>query len=84
MNCYGLSPLKTFTYNDVSIESKGGVELKFPCAKINSIGLSFLYNFLGIRTVRSILHTFLDISSHNLHISLNQEIWIFFQCQYKH
>ena len=25
-------------------------KLKFPCAKINSIGLGFLYNFLGIRT----------------------------------
>ena len=53
-------------------------KLKFTCAKISSIGLSFLYNFLGIRTVRSILLTFLDISSHNLHFSLNQEIWIFF------
>ena len=54
-------------------------KLKFPCTKINSIGLGFLYNFLGIRTVGSIVYTFLDISSHNLHISLNQEIWIFFQ-----
>ena len=46
-------------------------KLKFPCAKINNIGLSFLYNFLGIRTVGSILYTFLDISSNQLHISLN-------------
>ena len=31
-------------------------KLKFPCTKINSIGLSFLYNFLGIKTVGSIVY----------------------------
>ena len=36
-------------------------KLKFPCAKINGIGLSFLYYFQDIRTVRSIVYTFLNI-----------------------
>ena len=39
-------------------------KLKFPCANINSIGLSFLYNFLHIRTFWPILYIFLDINSH--------------------
>ena len=44
------------------------------CAKINSIGLHFLYNFLGIRTFSPILYTFLTFPHMNMDISLKPKI----------